>query len=144
MEFASDPNGDGKVKDRVDLINMSLGSDYGQPFDDDLSAAVNVTKFGILTVASAGNWADKPYVGHTCFGSNSPFGRADERSKRLPAVDAGNSPALIVEITRQSSSPGLPLATIIPGLVQYGDGAGGNLDGCAPFALGLWQENWPG
>ena len=35
---------------------MSLGSDYGQPFDDDLSAAVdNATGFGILTVASAGN-----------------------------------------------------------------------------------------
>ena len=28
MEFAVDPNGDGKVKDRVDIINMSLGSDF--------------------------------------------------------------------------------------------------------------------
>ena len=66
MEFAADPNGDGKVKDRVDVINMSLGSDYGQPFDDDLSAAVNnATKFGILTVASAGNGSDKPYVAGT-------------------------------------------------------------------------------
>ena len=29
MEFAVDPNGDGEIKDRVDLINMSLGSAYG-------------------------------------------------------------------------------------------------------------------
>ena len=66
MEFAADPNGDGKVNDRVDIINMSLGSDYGQPFDDDLSAAVdNATKLGILTVASAGNGSDKPYVAGT-------------------------------------------------------------------------------
>ena len=63
MEFAVDPNGDGKVKDRVNLINMSLGSDYGQPFDDDLSAAVeHATHLGILTVAAAGNGSDKPYV----------------------------------------------------------------------------------
>ena len=63
MEFAADPNGDGNTDDRVDIINMSLGSDYGQPFDDDLSAAVDrATKLGILTVASAGNGADKPYI----------------------------------------------------------------------------------
>ena len=56
MDFAADPNGDGKLNDRVDIINMSLGSPYGQPFDDDLSAAVdNATAVGILTVASAGN-----------------------------------------------------------------------------------------
>ena len=58
MEFAVDPNGDGDHSDRVDIINMSLGSPYGQPFDDDLAAAVEgATKLGILTVASAGNSA---------------------------------------------------------------------------------------
>ncbi len=63
MEFAVDPNGDGDTKDRVDIINMSLGSDYGQPFDDDLSAAVDrATKLGVFTVASAGNGSDKPFI----------------------------------------------------------------------------------
>ena len=63
MDFAVDPNGDGKTKDAVDVINMSLGSNYGQPFDDDLSLAVeNATALGVLTVASAGNSADKPYI----------------------------------------------------------------------------------
>ena len=72
MEFAVDPNGDGKVKDRVNLINMSLGSDYGQPFDDDLSAAVeHATHLGILTVAAAGNGSDKPYVAGTPAGTDS-------------------------------------------------------------------------
>ena len=61
MEFAVDPNGDGRFNDRVDIINMSLGASYGQPFDDDLSTAVdNATTLGVLTVASAGNSADKP------------------------------------------------------------------------------------
>src|SRR5881296_4607155 len=38
MEFALDPNGDGNISDAVDVINMSLGSSYGQK-EDDLSAA---------------------------------------------------------------------------------------------------------
>lgn len=63
MEYAVDPNFDGKVKDRVDIINMSIGSPYGQPFDDDLSQAVDgATALGVLTVASAGNSSDKPFI----------------------------------------------------------------------------------
>jgi subtilisin family serine protease len=63
MEFSLDPNGDGRIRDRVDIINMSLGSTYGQPFDDDLSLAVdNASKVGVLTVASAGNSADKQFI----------------------------------------------------------------------------------
>jgi subtilisin family serine protease len=66
MEFAVDPDGDGDTADAVDIINMSLGSDYGQPFDDDLSQAVEAaTKLGVLTVASAGNGGDKPYIAGT-------------------------------------------------------------------------------
>ena len=66
MDFALDPNGDGSVADRVDLINMSLGSDYGQSGDDDLSQAVEVaTAAGTLVVASAGNGGDKPYKAGT-------------------------------------------------------------------------------
>ena len=63
MDFALDPDGDGSVADHVDVINMSLGSDYGTAIDDDLSQAVeNATAVGTLTVASAGNGTDKPYV----------------------------------------------------------------------------------
>jgi subtilisin family serine protease len=63
MDFAADPNMDGSTDDHVDIINMSLGSSYGYNFFDDLSTAVeNATSLGILTVASAGNSADRPYI----------------------------------------------------------------------------------
>jgi subtilisin family serine protease len=63
MDFAADPNGDGDTDDHVDIINMSLGSPYGYNFFDDLSTAVeNASDLGILTVASAGNSADRPYI----------------------------------------------------------------------------------
>ncbi|MBA3414175.1 MAG: S8 family serine peptidase [Chloroflexia bacterium] len=63
MDYALDPNADGDTADHVDIINMSLGSPYGQAFDDDLSLAVETASdVGVLTVASAGNSSDKPYV----------------------------------------------------------------------------------
>jgi minor extracellular serine protease Vpr len=63
MDYAVDPNRDGDTADHVDIINMSLGSAYGQPFDDDLSAAVDgASAIGVMTVASAGNSADKQFI----------------------------------------------------------------------------------
>ncbi len=67
MDWAMDPNGDGNFRDHVDIINMSLGSDYGTVADDDLSLAAERANFyaGILVVSSAGNGANKPYIGGT-------------------------------------------------------------------------------
>ncbi len=55
IEQLADPNGDGDPSDRPDIVNMSLGSDYGDP-DDALSTAVdNATRLGITFCVSAGN-----------------------------------------------------------------------------------------
>ena len=62
MDFALDPNGDGDTSDAVDVINMSLGSNYGQVEDDLSLAATNAVKLGVIVVASAGNGGNKPYV----------------------------------------------------------------------------------
>jgi subtilisin family serine protease len=62
MDFALDPNGDGNIADAVDVINMSLGSSYGQREDDLSFASANAVNFGVVVVASAGNSADKPYI----------------------------------------------------------------------------------
>ena len=62
MDAALDPNGDGNISDAVDVINMSLGSDYGQREDDLSAASANAVKMGVVVVASAGNGGDKPYI----------------------------------------------------------------------------------
>ena len=62
MDFALDPNGDGNIADAVDVINMSLGSTYGQRQDDLSAASANAVTLGVVVVASAGNAADKPYI----------------------------------------------------------------------------------
>lgn len=139
MEFAADPNGDGRIRDRVDIINMSLGSSYGQPFDDDLAAAVdNATRLGILTVASAGNSGDKPYANGTPAGANTALSVAQTSVPSAflplmqilaPASITGNFPAVFQPWSA-------PLTTVIEAPVQFGDGAGGNTLGCDPFAPG--------
>jgi minor extracellular serine protease Vpr len=135
MEFAVDPNGDGDPSDHVDIINMSLGSLYGQPFDDDLSLAVdNASAIGVLTVAAAGNGADKPYVNDTPASAPTALSVAQTQvpsaSLQFITVDGVN---YVAEFQPWS----VPLAATLSGPVQYGDGAGGNLDGCAAFTGSL-------
>jgi minor extracellular serine protease Vpr len=139
MDFALDPNGDDDLSDHVDLINMSLGSLYGQAFDDDLSFAVeNATAVGVLTIAASGNASDKPYVTDTPAAAPTAFSVAQ--------TSVPSAVQLLMEIVSPEAIAGLypavfqpwsaPLTTAIEAPVQYGDGAGGNLDGCAAFALG--------
>ena len=62
VDFALDPNGDGSIADHADVMNLSLGSNYGQR-EDDLSAALsNAVQLGVVVAAAAGNAADKPYI----------------------------------------------------------------------------------
>src|SRR5882724_4909599 len=61
MDFALDPNGDGDISDAVDVINMSLGSDYGQKEDDLTQASENAVRAGVVVVTAAGNGANKVY-----------------------------------------------------------------------------------
>jgi subtilisin family serine protease len=137
LEFALDPNSDGDLSDHVDIVNMSLGSAYGQPFDDDLSAAVDhATSLGVLTVVSAGNSGDKPYitgspgVAETALSvaqTHVPSAVLPLMNVLQPALNAGNYEAVFQPWSA-------PLTGVLEGPVQYGDGAGGNLDGCAQFA----------
>jgi minor extracellular serine protease Vpr len=62
MDFALDPNGDGDLSDGADVINLSLGTPYGQ-IEDDLTLAVsNAVELGAVVVSAAGNEADHPYA----------------------------------------------------------------------------------
>ncbi len=62
IEWAVDPNGDGNFADRVDVINMSLGSDFGYESDATSVAANNAVLAGVIVVASAGNDGDSTFI----------------------------------------------------------------------------------
>jgi subtilisin family serine protease len=130
MEFAVDPDGDGNLQDRVHIINMSLGSDYGQPFDDDLSLAVeNATSVGVLTVAAAGNGSDKPYVTGTPASAESALSVAQTAvpSAFLPLMQILAPPAIAGNVPAVFQPWSAPLTSPIQGPVVFG-GEGCSVD----------------
>src|SRR6267143_6586773 len=133
MEFALDPDGDGDTSDAVDVINMSLGNSYGQVQDDLSEAASDAAELGVIVVAAAGNDADRPYIVSSPSTSPEVISVAQTHVPSAvqnlmtivsPASIAGNYPALFQPWSA-------PLTSTIQAPVQYGNGAGGNLNGCA-------------
>ncbi len=61
IDWALDPNGDDDMSDHLDVINMSLGSPFGDLSDPDLIASNNAASVGMIVVASAGNSSDTYY-----------------------------------------------------------------------------------
>ncbi len=58
LDWALDPNGDGAFGDHLDIVNLSLGSDYA-PGDDPQNAVTDkLAEHGVLAVYSAGNNGD--------------------------------------------------------------------------------------
>ncbi len=134
MDFALDPNGDGSTDDHVDIVNMSLGALYGQWVDDDLSFAVeNASAVGVLTVAASGNALDKPYVTDAPAAAPSALSVAQTAmpSEVLPLL-AVTSPSGLgpYPAVHQPWSQSLADSGLVSGDLQYGDGAGGALNGC--------------
>ncbi|WP_196777705.1 S8 family peptidase [Lentzea aerocolonigenes] len=58
LDWALDPNGDGDFSDRLDVVNLSLGSDFGAPDDPDALFVRKLTQNGVVVVAAAGNGGD--------------------------------------------------------------------------------------
>jgi subtilisin family serine protease len=63
IDAAADPNGDGDPSDHADVINMSLGTDYGSPHDGDSVASNFASVLGITVVVASGNGGDQYDVG---------------------------------------------------------------------------------
>jgi subtilisin family serine protease len=141
IEWALDPNGDAGFEDHVDIIHMSLGSNYGDPYDDDLSYAVErATRFaGILTIASAGNGANKPYITGTPAAVPSALSVAQTQvpsAKKFPLVVT--APAGIAGTYKNvESMDWAPIGDGFAGNVQYvgGNGCPGDLTYPAPGSL---------
>ncbi|HVV09856.1 S8 family serine peptidase [Amycolatopsis sp.] len=63
LDWALDPNGDGDFSDHLDIVNLSLGSDFGAPDDPDSLFVRKLAQNDVLSVISAGNGGDLYDVG---------------------------------------------------------------------------------
>ena len=61
MEWAADPNADGDFDDRLDVVNLSLGSSYTYP-EFEFNAAARLAKLGCAVVRAAGNSGNNFYA----------------------------------------------------------------------------------
>ncbi len=119
--------------DPADVINMSLGSLYGQP-EDDLTHFANIASYyGSVVVVSAGNSADKPYIVGSPSAASGAISVAQSTvpSEKLYKINAG---LVLAAGVLQPWGPGI--VSPISGVLQYGDGAGGNLLGCNAYPEG--------
>lgn len=63
LEYASDPNGDLNPSDRLDVVNLSLGSEFGLPVERAYPSALKVLeKAGVAVIMAAGNSGNTPYI----------------------------------------------------------------------------------
>jgi subtilisin family serine protease len=63
MDWVLDPDGDGDFSDHLDVVNMSLGSDFGAPDDPDSGFVRKLVANGVLPVIAEGNGGDRYDVG---------------------------------------------------------------------------------
>jgi minor extracellular serine protease Vpr len=103
IEWAMDPNGDGDMSDHLDVINMSLGSPFGEPADPSAISTNNAAAVGIIVATSAGNEGDFPYItgapgvasSAISTAANTPGGRLSSRvTVNSPASVAGVKPSI--------------------------------------------------
>lgn len=136
VDNAADLDRNPATVDPVDVINMSLGSNYGQPEDDLTYFSNRAAGMGIIVVASAGNSADKPFiVGSPSMGDGvlSVAQTAVPSATRYPLFYASSavSGTINTAVFQNWSVP--PAAVLIQGPVVYGNADGSNTNGCAAY-----------
>jgi uncharacterized repeat protein (TIGR01451 family) len=62
IDWAMDPNGDDDLSDHLDIINMSLGSNFGSAINASSVSSDNAALAGVIVVASAGNASDTFFI----------------------------------------------------------------------------------
>ncbi len=64
MNWAADPNGDGNTQDHLDVVNLSLGSPFGNDgdFDPEAEAIDRLALLGVVTAIAAGNDGNTAYI----------------------------------------------------------------------------------
>lgn len=102
IEWAVDPNDDGDVSDHLDVINMSLGSNYGTLTGTSSVASDNAALAGVIVVTSAGNAGDTYFIG------GSP-GAATRALATAASVDGGQT-APVIKVNSPASIAGYKTA----------------------------------
>lgn len=114
LEWAMDPQGDLSFTGAADVVNLSLGANYGQRENPSTEAVTNIVRFGIVAVVAAGNAADRPYI------VSSPSNAPEAISVAQTALPTAKSISLVVNAPPSiagtyTNTATLPWASIVNG-----------------------------
>ncbi|SDN36340.1 S8 family serine peptidase [Allokutzneria albata] len=136
MDLVLDPNGDGDFSDRLDVVNLSLGTDFGTPDTPDNKIMKTLAEHGVLVVAANGNGGDINDVGGSP--ANAPSTLAVANTRDAYALRDGldvTAPSTVAgRRTGQYSSEytGYDSLDLTRQVVTMSDDA--NKDGCKAFS----------
>lgn len=131
LDWSLDPNGDGNFSDHLDIVNMSLGSDYGVVDDPENAVIDKLAAHGVLPVIAMGNNGDLTDTG------GSP-GNAVRSLAVASSVDAYqlrdglkvNAPSDVAGTVAGQFSVAYPWATAAPVTGDVVKLSAANADGC--------------
>jgi subtilisin family serine protease len=135
LDWALDPNGDGSFGDHLDVVNLSLGTDYGTVDDPEGDVVNELAAHGVLPVLSIGNNGDLTDTG------GSP-GNAVRSLAVASSIDAAqlrdglrvNAPADVAGIASGQVSVAFDWANEPPVTGDVVAIPGANADGCDPLS----------
>ncbi|GDY32623.1 peptidase S8 [Gandjariella thermophila] len=132
MDWALDPDGDGDFADHLDVVNMSLGSDFGAPDDPDSLFVRKLVANGVLPVIAEGNGGDRYDVGGSPGSTPEALTVASTRDSYVlrdgaQAGDAGTKPG-------QYSQNYTGYDTLDRAETAVAPTEKSNADGCTPFS----------
>ena len=113
LDWALDPNNDGDDSDHLDIVNLSLGSDYSAEDDPENTMIDKLASYGVLSVVAAGNAGDITLVG----------GSPGSAASALTVADSvGDTPEDAADTLNSSSSRGTygSIGTIKPDVAAPG------------------------
>ncbi|MEU4803560.1 S8 family serine peptidase [Actinosynnema sp. NPDC023587] len=135
LDWSLDPDGDGDFSDHLDVVNLSLGSDYGAPDDPDSLFVRKLNASGVVTVFSAGNGGDLYDIGGspgstpeslTVASTRDAYVLRDAAEVTAPAGAAG------LKAGQYSQSYNYEGKSVTAKVVPLGDA--GNKDGCVALS----------
>ncbi|MGH3931132.1 MAG: S8 family peptidase [Pseudonocardiaceae bacterium] len=136
LDWSLDPNGDGDFSDHLDVVNLSLGSNYGAPDDPDSLFVRKLADNGVLSVISAGNGGDIYDIGGAPGNTPEALTVASSRDSSVlrdgAEVTAPGSVAGIKGGQYSLSFTGFDNLDRMSPVVALTDSA--NQDGCEPYS----------
>jgi subtilisin family serine protease len=116
------------VANRMDVVNMSLGSSYGDPSDPDVEATNNTADAGIIVVASAGNSGQAPYItGSPAIAERAISVAAADTIKTFPGYNLALHPSALGSVAMNANDSSMPP---VAGLQTYFMPLNGSFSGC--------------